>query len=165
MADKVAKFRKAGSGPQEPFSTPGELDTYLPYLITRLSSLWNINQNRDLNALGISNVMVRTLSALFIFRTLSVNEIAALAVADQSVASRTIETMVTAGLIERRVSGTDLRRREIALTASGEALLRRAWPSLVSSYAQLVDGIDAKALATTAATLARMIENVQDNRI
>lgn len=165
MADKVSKFRNGASRPQEPFSTPDELNRYIPYLITRLSSRWSINQNRDLNELGISNVMVRILSVLFIFRTLTINEIAAIAVADQSVASRTIETMVTAGLVERRISETDLRRREIALTSSGKALLRRAWPSLASSYAQLVDGIDAEALTTTVETLARMIENVQENWI
>jgi DNA-binding MarR family transcriptional regulator len=113
------------SGPPR---TKDQLEVYIPYLFNRLSNRWNLDQNRDLGEHGINNVVFRTLSVLYIHKTLTVNEIAVLAVSEQSTASRVIESMVTSGWVKREIAEEDQRRRVVALTDEGEALLRKIWP-------------------------------------
>ena len=78
-----------------------ELETYIPYLLNRLANRWNADQNGDLSAHGINGTALRALSVLLIHKTLTVNEIAAYAAVEQSNASRAIDSMVMAGLVER----------------------------------------------------------------
>ena len=73
------------SGPPR---TRDQLQNYIPYLFNRLANRWNLDQNRDLSEHGVNNVVFRTLSVLFIYKTLTVNEVAVLAVTEQSTASR-----------------------------------------------------------------------------
>ena len=101
------------SGPPR---TKDQLQTYIPYLFNRLANRWNLDQNRDLSDHGVNNVVFRTLSVLFIYKTLTVNEIAVLAVTEQSTASRMVESMVSSGLVKREIAEEDQRRRVVALT-------------------------------------------------
>jgi DNA-binding MarR family transcriptional regulator len=148
-----------------PPTTPEQLRSYVPYLINRLSNRWNLDQNRDLSAHGINNVVLRTLSVLNIYKTLTVNEIAILAVTEQSTASRTIDAMVSAGWVKREIGEKDLRRREIALTKAGEALLKKVYPVIDRNYEALARGIDRSEVEICARVLARMIDNVRQNDI
>ena len=66
---------KQKSGPPK---TPEQLRKYLPYLINRLANRWNLDQNRDLSEHGLSNVVLRALSILYIHKTLTVNELSVL---------------------------------------------------------------------------------------
>lgn len=145
----------------EPFAKPEELFAHIPYLVSRLASSWNAELGRRLESCGITTTMLRALSLLHIFRTLTVNEIAELAIAEQSSASRAVDQLVVAGLVERRISQTDQRRREVVLSKRGESLLRGTWPIMTSGYARLAAGIDPEALATTARTLVQMMENMR----
>jgi DNA-binding MarR family transcriptional regulator len=150
------------SGPPR---TPEQLRSYIPYLINRLSNRWNLDQNRDLSEHGINNVVLRTLSVLYIYKTLTVNEVAILAVTEQSTASRAIDSMVSAGWVKREIGEKDLRRREIALTKTGEALLKKIYPVIERNYEALVDGIDPDEVRICARVLAKMIDNVRQNDI
>ena len=96
------------SGPPR---TKDQLQNYIPYLFNRLANRWNLDQNRDLSEHGVNNVVFRTLSVLFIYKTLTVNEIAVLAVTEQSTASRMVESMVSSGLVKREIAEEDQRRR------------------------------------------------------
>lgn len=144
----------------EPPKTSAQLATFVPYLLNRLTNRWNLDQNRDLGSRGVSNTVLRALSVLYIHETLTVNEIAVLAVAEQSNASRTIDAMVSEGLVERQISKSDLRRREIALTAKGEALLKGLWPVMERNYATLTAGIAPEDIEACARVLRKMIDNV-----
>jgi DNA-binding MarR family transcriptional regulator len=142
-----------------------QLYAYIPYLFNRLANRWNLDQNRDLSEHGINNVVFRTLSVLFIYKTLTVNEIAVLAVTEQSTASRMVESMVSSGLVKREIAEEDQRRRVVALTTEGEALLRKIWPIMAKNYERLTAGIDPDEIETCARVLARMMENVKQNQI
>lgn len=144
-----------------PPASYGELEAYVPYLVNRLASLGQIAQNRRLSENGISLVFLRTLSILNIEDGLTINEIAARAFADQSTASRAIDTMVSSGLVERRTPESDQRRREIILTDAGREQLRRCWPQMENYYASLSAGIDPEDLATCRRVLSMMIENLR----
>lgn len=147
-----------------PPSNYGELEAYVPYLVNRLASLGQVAQNRRLSENAISLVFLRTLSLLNIEDGLTINEIAARAFADQSTASRAIDSMVSSGLVERRTPESDQRRREIILTEAGREQLRRCWPQMEEYYASLSTGIDPGDLATCRRVLSTMIENLRRDR-
>jgi DNA-binding MarR family transcriptional regulator len=134
-------------------------------LFNRLSNRWNLDQNRDLSEYGINNVVFRTLSVLFIYKALTVNEIAVLAVTEQSTASRTVDSMVSSGWVKREIAEEDQRRRLVALTAEGEVLLRKIWPIMERNYGKLIKGIDPDDIEVCARVLAKMVENIRQNQI
>lgn len=152
--------RPKSSRASGPPNTKEQLQRYVPYLVNQLSSLWTVMQNGELGKDNINAVVLRTLAALYIYRSLTVNEIAALAMTEQSTASRTIDTMVSAGWVERTIAEKDLRRRMIALTAEGEALLLKVWPAMEKNYAKLTKGIAAHDIEICANVLAKMIDNM-----
>lgn len=165
MTDAIGVTHAAKHGRTSPLASIDELRAYIPYLITRIGNRWNINQNRELAPHGINNIVLRTLSILYIFETLSVNEIAVLAVAEQSSTSRMIDSMVASGLVERRISETDLRRRDIAITTKGEALLKDVWPVMCANYEALIEGVSEEDLAVTARVLRHMMGNIREHSI
>jgi DNA-binding MarR family transcriptional regulator len=150
------------SGPPR---TKDQLLNYIPYLFNRLANRWNLDQNRDLAEHGINNVVFRTLSVLFIYKTLTVNEIAILAVTEQSTASRMVESMVSLSLVKREIAEEDQRQRVVALTPGGEALLRKIWPIMENNYDRLTEGIDADEIEVCARVLAKMVQNIRQNQI
>lgn len=145
-----------------PPDTIQDLEAYIPYLLNRLTNRWNIDQNRDLSDHGINSTVLRALSVLHMQKTLTINEIANYAVVEQSNASRTIDTMVTGGLVERQIAESDLRRREIAMTEKGEQLRQELWPIMIRNYERLVGDIPAGNLRICIATLQAMIGNIED---
>ena len=150
--------RKSG-----PPKTKEQLQRYIPYLVSQLSNRWNLEQSRELDNDGINSVVLRTLAALYVHKSLTVNEIATLAMTEQSTTSRTIDTMVSAGWVERTIAEQDLRRRVIALTDEGEALLLRVWPAMEKNHAILTKGIAAREIDICAKVLAKMIDNMSES--
>jgi DNA-binding MarR family transcriptional regulator len=73
--------------------------------------------------------------------------------------------MVSSGLVKREIAEEDQRRRVVALTADGEALLRKIWPIMEKNYERLTAGIDPEEIEVCARVLARMVENIRQNQI
>lgn len=145
----------------EPPATPEELRAYIPYLVNRLSNRISADQNRFLATMGLNNAAFRTLSALHIYKTLTVNEISVFAVIEQSSASRTIDQMLETGLVTRENGAKDQRRREVALTKDGASLLKKVWPRVARRYDRLTEGIARDEIALCARVLSRMVDNVR----
>ena len=158
-ARKVAQATAEARG--APPGTPEELRAYIPYLVNRLSNRISADQNRFLSDIGLNNAILRTLSVLHIYETLTVNEISVLAVIEQSSASRTVDQMLETGLVTRRSGAFDQRRREVALTKDGLALLRKVWPQVAQRAAGLTEGISREEIDICASVLSRMIDNVR----
>lgn len=146
----------------DPSVVPRNLEAYTPYLLNRLTNIWNVTQTGELSEFGINATLLRTLAVLSIHETLTVNEIANYAVVEQSNASRTIDSMVTAGLVRREISASDLRRREIALTDAGAALLKQLWPIMHRNYERMIRDIPEKNLQICVDTLLAMLRNMGD---
>ena len=162
MKEKQPRTRKlAETHPGMPPQTQDALEGYVEYLVNRLSSVGQAARNRKLSAMGINLVTLRTLSVLHIHGTLTVNEIAARAFAEQSTASRAIDNLVSAGLVERRVSTEDLRRRELALTEAGSAILHQCWPLIEDHHGSFLKGVDPDDLDVCRRVLLQMIDNVR----
>lgn len=164
----IAPSRKSRAPAQSagtPPATPEELRAYIPYLVNRLSNRISAEQNRFLVAMGLNNAALRTLSVLHIYGKLTVNEISVLAVVEQSSASRTIDQMLETGLVTRESGAHDQRRREVALTKDGAALLKKVWPKIARRTESLLEGIAAEDIDTCANVLSRMIDNVRKHEL
>ncbi|MDE2361839.1 MAG: MarR family transcriptional regulator [Hyphomicrobiales bacterium] len=145
----------------EPLETQEDLRAYIPYLVNRLSNRLGADQNKLLAEHGLNNAALRTLSVLHIYGKLTVNDISVLAVIEQSTASRTIDALLSAGLVTRELGEADQRRREVSMTPHGEILLRRIWPVVERNYERLVEGVKPDEIRLCAAVLSRMIDNVR----
>lgn len=137
-----------------------ELESYLPYLVNRLASLGQYEQNRVLTENGINLVCLRTLSILHIENGLTINEIASRTFTEQSSASRAIEAMVTQGLVERRIPAHDQRRREVILTDCGLEQLQRCWPAMNDFIEMLYRGTSQSDREICRKILAQMLDNL-----
>jgi len=78
---------------------------------------------------GLSAAQVFVLQRLADGDPLSVGELAARTFTDQSSVSVVVTRLVQRGLVRRRRSRVDRRRRELALTPAGRALVRRSPPA------------------------------------
>ena len=165
MLAPTRKPRAPAQSAGAPPATPEELRAYIPYLVNRLSNRISADQNRFLVALGLNNAALRTLSVLHIYGKLTVNEISVLAVVEQSSASRTIDQMLETGLVTREHGARDQRRREVALTKDGAALLKKLWPKIARRTNDLMQGIAAEDIDICASVLSRMIDNIREHEL
>lgn len=144
-----------------PPATIEALEAQLSYLINRLASHGQSRLGAMLKQSGASLIVLRTLSVLHIEGGLTINEIAERTFSEQSKASRTIDSMVVAGLVERHTPDNDLRRREVMLTQSGRQLLLDCWPQMELFNALVCKGISEEDLATTRRVLMAMTANLR----
>jgi DNA-binding MarR family transcriptional regulator len=158
-----ASGNKQKSATAAPPASLAELEAQMPYLVNRLANFGIAAQNRALSPCQINTVILRTLSVLHIENGLTVNEISTRTFTDQSTASRMIDNMVTAGLVERQIPATDMRRREIILSDAGRKLLKKSWPLMDAYQAKLTENIAPDDLAACRRVLAQMTENLQVN--
>lgn len=138
-----------------------DLEGHPGYVINHLASLGQAAQARMLEPLGLSLLMVRALTVLYIEDGLTINEIALRSFAEQSTTSRTIDAMVNAGWLERRTPAGDQRRREVVLTTAGREKMLEVWPLMERHRASLTAGIDAHDLVVCQRVLGAMIGNLQ----
>lgn len=144
-----------------PPATLEALEAQLSYLVNRLASHSQARLGVMLKECGASLIVLRTLSVLHIEHGLTINEIAERTFSEQSKASRTIDSMVVAGLVERHIPDTDLRRREVVLTDAGRALLFACWPQMEAFHTLVTNGISKADLATTRRVLLAMTANLR----
>lgn len=142
-----------------------ELERYTPYLFSRLSNRWELDQNRALAPFGLNSTMLRILSVLSGVDSLTINELSIFAIAEQSTTSRTVNQMVEAGLVSRSVEEGDQRRRAVMLTEAGLARLREVDPLVRDNLARMIGGISRRDLDICNRVLAQMMHNIRQNQI
>ncbi len=92
------------------------------------------------SASGLTAAQLFVLSALADGVPLSLNELAERTMTDRSSVSAVVDRLGERGLLVRRQSQRDRRRAEVALTARGRAIVRRAPPAPTSL---LIGGLEA----------------------
>ena len=73
--------------------------------------------------------------------------------------------MLETGLVTREHGARDQRRREVALTKDGAALLKKLWPKIARRTDSLVEGIATEEIDICASVLSRMIDNVRKHEL
>jgi DNA-binding MarR family transcriptional regulator len=90
--------------------------------------------------------------------SLSVNELADRTYTHQSTVSVVITRLVGRGLVRRSRANDDARRAELALTASGRALLQRAMSSALTQLFDALDAMPTARLRVIGGCLDRVVE-------
>ncbi len=148
-----------------PFTSPEELEHYIPYLIARLAHRWRLNQDEELSPFDIKGANMRLLSCLSAFGELTIGELSILSVTEQSSASRAVEQLVVAGLAERNISEQDQRVRTVALSAKGTQKLGEVAQVINPLYGALTEGIDRDDLRTCITVLQQILAQTRENKI
>lgn len=144
--------------PKFPYRTPGELDSFLPYLLTRLTHIWSSELNLALASEKLPTSKLRLLSSLSAYGELTVGQLATLGVLEQSTASRTVDQLVDEGLAARSISEVDQRKRTVVLTDDGKRKLTEISPSINDIYANLVGEIEAEQLEVCIEVLKKILQ-------
>jgi DNA-binding MarR family transcriptional regulator len=112
--------------------------------------------DQQLAAVGLRSTQYSILSRLDRVGPLGINALAALMVMDRTTLGRNILPLQRDGLLESRPSASDRRSKELALTASGRELLRRARKQWNAAQ----EGFESAFGAQQAATLRGMLGSV-----
>ncbi|RKE79381.1 MarR family transcriptional regulator [Rhizobium sp. AG855] len=146
-----------------PFNDKDQMENYLPYQLNRLAREWSTIQGQVLQAHGWTEPMLRIMSSLHAHGQMTVNEVAALSLIEQSGASRVIETLVNAGHVVRKISDKDQRVRTVALTSRGRKKLQEIAPAINGIYSQFVSQLQPDELRACVCGLQKLHTRIASN--
>jgi MarR family transcriptional regulator for hemolysin len=137
------------------------LNQFVPYLLNRISGAWNASLAEELKSFGLTTTKMRALATVSVAPGITVNELAVLAVTEQSTLSRTLDALEEQGLIRRRSRAGDLRMREVYITEDGNDLFARVWPMMFRMHGQLLAGIDQAELRDFIVIAQKIMRNMK----
>ena len=157
------------SGERRPFMTDEALaeDVAPEFVLERHLFFWitQVLDRRDrqlasaLRADGLRAPEWRILATLHSRHRLSMSELAQLTSIDRTTLSRLVERMVRADLVMRLTDANDARVTRLALTASGERLFARIWPSVWRVNEMAMAGLPEPAVGLVRWALEEMCRN------
>ena len=151
--------RKADGETSMPSLAEIGLNHFLPYLLNRIAATWNTDMAGELRAFDLTTPQMRTLAVLGINSGLTINELSTLAVTEQSTMSRTLDSLEARGFVSRRPRPSDLRVREVEITAAGREAFVAFWPVMFQHYEQMFRGIGEDEFSQFVATLQKVLRN------
>lgn len=102
----------------------------------------------------------RILASLFARKRLSMRELSDLSSIDRTTLTRTVDRMQETGWVTRLADAEDLRITRLSLTAAGERLFARVWPTMERLNSAAIEGLPDGAMEMLAWTLKRMKTNL-----
>lgn len=141
---------------------PFELDAHVFFWLTQVIGARDRRLNQSLREFGLRVPEWRALAALHARHKCTTSELADLASIDRTTLTRTIDRMQEAGWLSRLADGADMRVTRLALTAAGERLFARVWPTVVELNDAALAGLSAAAVERLRATLAQMKANLDE---
>ena len=156
----IGSLRQTGEGRLPSLGEIG-LNQFAPYLINRLSASYNTHLQEVLRDTGLTTAKMRALSILTISPGLTVNELAFLAVVEQSTMSRTLDALEEQGFVRRQSRSDDMRVRELHITELGRSVFAETWPLLYQLYSDLFEGVDADEYDRFIDTMHKVLRNMQ----
>ena len=139
-----------------------ELDRHLFFWLTQAIGARDRRLNQELKDFGLRVPEWRALAALYSRRRCTMSELAHLASIDRTTLTRTVDRMEAAGWLARLSDGADMRITRLALTAAGERLFARVWPTVERLNEAAVAGIPAATVHKLRTALAQMKANLEE---
>ena len=124
---------------EAPENTEMFLDTFVPYVMYRITNRLNKELQKDLRPLNINVSRWRVLAALNKQDGRTMSELGDFTMIEQSSLSRVVDTMVEEGLVTRRLKQDDHRFVHVFLTDEGLAKYREIYPSAFSRQDMILD--------------------------
>jgi MarR family transcriptional regulator for hemolysin len=137
------------------------LNSFVPYLMNRIAASWNADLAEELRAFDLTTPQMRTLAVLCINSGLTINELSALTVTEQSTMSRTLDTLEERRLVVRRQRAQDMRVREVEITAAGREVFEAFWPVMFNRYQAMFRDVGEEEYAQLVASLHKVLRNIR----
>jgi len=128
--------------------------------VRRLVRLLRVCDRQAQSELGVSGAQLFVLTELGKTPALSLNELAARTLTDQSSVSVVVTRLVEAGFVTRDRDERDARRLVLHLTRSGRALLQKAPPVAQERLLAVFDGLPAGERKHFADTFEEIVNNI-----
>ena len=151
--------RAADSDTSPPSLAEIGLNHFAPYLINRIAAKWNTELAGELRRFNLSTPQMRAQAVLGINSGLTINEISVLSVTEQSTMSRTLDMLEERGLVRRKPRASDLRVREVEITAEGRETFASFWPVMLTHYQRMFRDIGEDEFAQLITTLQKVLRN------
>jgi DNA-binding MarR family transcriptional regulator len=139
---------------------PFQLERHVFFWLTQAIDARDRRLAIELKPFGLRVPEWRALAALFARRKCTMTELSDLSSIDRTTLTRTMDRMEDAGWAARLVDAEDARVTRLALTAAGERLFERLWPTVERLNQTAVAGLPAGAVEALRAALARMKINL-----
>lgn len=153
--------REAASDTSMPSLGEIGLNYFVPYLLNRIAAQWNGGLADELRKFDLTTPQMRALAVLSINSGLTINELSALAVTEQSTMSRTLDTLEQRKLVRRRPRASDMRVREVEITSDGRTAFAEFWPVMFSRYRDMFKDIGEDEFSALTTTLHKVLKNLR----
>lgn len=137
-----------------------DLEHYPFFWMTRVIAARDGMLARELKDLGLRVPEWRVLALVYARKRLPMKELADLSSIDRTTLTRTVDRMVEGGLLVRMADSNDLRVTWISLTAAGEKLFARSWPTVENLNRAAIDGLPPGAVDLLGWIVSRMERNL-----
>jgi DNA-binding MarR family transcriptional regulator len=142
---------------------PLDLTTYVFHLLAVVSRHREAKLDAALHALDLSLSRYRALSVIATFDTCSMSALADYTAVDRTTLTRTVDSLVAAGLVERVTPKQDRRQVLLTLTSSGRTVFRKAIQTIFrlnrALLAELTDDDQRAVVRGLEGFLARLIDD------
>jgi len=115
----------------------------------------------ELRRHDLTTPQMRALAVLSINSGLTINELSVLTVTEQSTMSRTLDNLEERNLVRRRQRSSDMRVREVEITATGRDVFSAFWPAMFERYGNMFRDIDEEEFGRFVATLHKVLRNIR----
>ncbi|MGZ3700104.1 MAG: MarR family winged helix-turn-helix transcriptional regulator, partial [Bdellovibrionota bacterium] len=126
--------------------------------IRQIVRVLRISSRHSEKRAGLSGAQLFVLQSLSGEKALSINELAERTFTHQSSVSAVVSKLVERGLLSRAASPGDARRAELALTASGRAMLREAPRAAQEQLVAAIGKMPAKHRESLAHLISTLVE-------
>lgn len=137
------------------------LNFFVPYLMNRIAARWNADLAEELRKFDLTTPQMRALAVLSINSGITINELSVLTVTEQSTMSRTLDSLEDRGLVRRRPRASDMRVREVEVTAAGREAFANFWPVMFGRYRGMFRDIGEDEFSRFVATLHKVLRNIR----
>lgn len=137
------------------------LNYFAPYLINRIAASWNGDLMEELRHHDLTTPQMRVLAVLSINSGLTINELSVLTVTEQSTMSRTLDNLEQRSFVRRHQRNSDMRVREVEITAAGRNAFSAFWPTMFARYENMFRDIDEDEFGRFIATLHKVLRNIR----
>lgn len=139
-----------------------ELDSHVFFWLTQVMGARDRRLGAELKGFGLRVPEWRALAALYSRRSSTMSELAELASIDRTTLTRTVDRLQQAGWLGRSADGADMRVTRLALTAAGERLFARVWPTVSRLNEAAIAGLSPAMVERLRAMLAQMKSNLDE---
>lgn len=137
-----------------------DLDRHIFFWMTQVMNSRDRLLVQALRDVGLRVPEWRALASLYSRQRCSMSELADFASTDRTTLSRTVQRMVRAGWVTRLSDAKDMRVTRLALTAAGERLFARIWPTVERLNRAAMAGMPPPAADLLRWALAHMKSNL-----